>query len=181
MPLGYSMRTVNSNRIQLLSPLTPAECVSRLTAVIDTERLASSSWSGSRPVVGRVTDSSLRLRKRIRYRNSFQSFLTATMRPEAGGTLISGEVAMHPFVRAFMLIWLSGVLFIGGTMFLATVGSMAIASGSHHQNAWMGVVIPPVMLAFGFGLVCFGRYLARDEGRFLTDFLSRTLDVYEQN
>jgi hypothetical protein len=30
-------------------------------------------------------------------------------------------------------------------------------------------------------LVCFGRYLARDEGRFLTDFLSRTLDVYEQN
>jgi hypothetical protein len=103
------------------------------------------------------------------------------MRPEAGGTLISGEVAMHPFVRAFMLIWLSGVLLIGGTMFLSTVGSMAIASGSHHQNAWMGVVIPPVMLAFGFGLVCFGRYLARDEGRFLTDFLSRTLDVYEQN
>jgi len=26
------------------------------------------------------------------------------------------------------------------------------------------------MLAFGFGLVRFGRYLARDETRFLTDF-----------
>lgn len=175
------MRTVNSNRIQLLSPLTPAECVSRLAGVIDTERSAIFSLARSRPVVGRVTDSFLRLRKRIRYRNSFQSFLTATMRPEAGGTLISGEVAMHPFVRVFMFMWLGGVLLIGGTMFLATVGSMVIGSGSHHQNAWMGVVIPPVMLAFGFGLVCFGRYLAREEARFLKDFLIRTLDVHDQN
>lgn len=177
------MRTVRSNRIQLLSPLTPAECVSRLVAVIDTERptMLSSGLSGSRPVVGRVTDSFLCIRKRIGYRNSFQSFLTATMRPEAGGTLISGEVAMHPFVQVFMFIWLGGVLLIGGTVFLATVGSMVIGSGSPHQNAWMGVVIPPVMLAFGFGLVSFGYHLARDEGRFLTDFLIRTLDVHEQN
>lgn len=175
------MRTVNSNRIQLLSPLTPAECVSRLAGVIDTERSAIFSLARSRPVVGRVTDSFLRLRRRIGYRNSFQSFLTATMRPEAGGTLISGTVAMHPFVRVFMFMWLGGVLLLGGTMFIATVSSMVIGSDSHHQNAWMGVVIPPAMLAFGFGLMCFGRYLAREEARFLTDFLIRTLDVHDQN
>src|SRR4051812_21410120 len=123
---------MNSNRIELIAPLPPAECASRLKAVIDTERSALFSFAGlfgSRPVVGRVTESSLRLRKRIGYRNSFQSFLTATMRPEAGGTLISGDVAMHPFVRVFMFVWFGGVVLIGGTMFLATVGSLLFGSG----------------------------------------------------
>jgi len=136
---------------------------------------------GSKPVVGRVTETSLRLRKRIGYRNSFQSFLAATLRPEAGGTVISGEVAMHPFVRVFMLIWFGGVILIGGTMFVATVGTMLFGSGSQYQNAWMGAVIPPILLAFGFGLVRFGRYLARDETRFLTGFLIQTLNAHAQD
>jgi hypothetical protein len=184
LSLGGSTRTVDSNRIQLFSPLPPAECVSRLAAAMDTERSALFSLAGlfgSRPVVGRVTETSLRLRKRIGYRNSFQSYLAATLRSEAGGTVISGEVAMHPFVRVFMFIWFSGVVLIGGTMFVATVGTMLFSAGSQHQNAWMGAVIPPLMLAFGFGLVRFGRYLARDETRFLRDFLIQTLDAHAQD
>lgn len=174
---------MNSNRIQLLAPLTPAECASRLSVAIDAERLTMFSvagWSGSRPVVGRVTNSSLRLRKRLKYRNSFQSFLTATMRPEAGGTLISGEVAMHPFIRVFMVVWLGNVGLIGVLMLLVTISSMMMGSDHADQDAWMGVVIPAVMFAFGFGLVGFGRYLARDEGRFLTNFLMQTLDIHTQ-
>ena len=170
-------------RIQLFSPLPPAECASRLKVAMDTERLAHFSLAGffgSRPVVGQVTESSLRLRKRIGYRNTFQTFLTATMRPEAGGTVISGEFAMHPFVRVFMLIWFGGIIIIGGTMFVATASSMLSGSGQG-QNTWMGVVIPTAMLAFGFGLVRLGRFLARTESRFLTDFLVQTLNAHEQN
>ena len=136
---------------------------------------------GSKPVVGRITETSLRLRKRIGYRNSFQSFLAATLRPEAGGTVISGEVGMHEFVKVFMFIWFGGVILIGGTMFVATVGKILFGSGNQHENVWMGVVIPPVMLIFGFGLVRFGRYLARDEARFLTDFLVQTLNAHPQD
>jgi len=175
---------MNASRIQLLTPLTPAECASRLTASIDTERSALFSFVGmfgSRPVVGRVTESSFRIRKSIGYRNSFQSVLTATMRWEAGATVISGEVAMHPFVRVFMFIWFGGVILIGGTIFLAGIGSMISGSSSQQQKAWLGVVIPPVMLAFGYGLIRFGRYLARHEASFLTDFLIRTLDAHERN
>lgn len=174
---------MSSNNIQLLTPLTPTECASRLTAAIDTQRSAFISFAGffgSRPVVGRVTESSLRLRKRIGYRNSFQSFLTATMQRGTEGTVISGEVAMHPFVRAFMFVWFSGVVLIGGTMFIATLGSLLFGSGHWAQNSWLGVVIPPVMLAFGYGLIRFGRHLARDEAKFLTDFLIQTLDAHEQ-
>jgi len=175
---------MNSNRIELLTPLTPEECASRLMAVIDTERSALFSFAalfGTRPVIGRVTDSSLRLRKRIGYRNSFQSFLTATMRREAEGTVISGEVAMHPFVRIFMIIWFSGVILIGGTIFLVTIGSLISHSAHQQQNAWVGAVIFPAMLVFGYGLIQFGRYLARGEAPFLEDFLIQTLGAHKHN
>ena len=181
---GGSTCTVDFNRIQLFSPLPPAECVSRLVAVMDTEQSAIFSLAGlfgSKPVIGRVTETSLQLRKRIGYRNSFQSFLAATLRPEAGGTVISGEVAMHAFVKVFMFIWFGGVILIGGTAFVVTAGTIFFGSSSQHQNAWMGAVIPTVMLLFGFGLVRFGRFLARDEARFLTDFLMQTLNAHAQD
>ncbi len=66
-------------------------------------------------------------------------------------------------------------------MFLSVVHSMLSGSGDLHPNAWVGAIMFPVMLAFGFGLLRFGRYLARDESRFLKDFLIRTLDAHEQN
>ena len=88
---------------------------------------------------------------------------------------------MHAFVRVFMCIWFGGVILIGGTGFVVTVGTIFFGSSSQHQNSWMGVVIPPVMLVFGFGLVRFGHYLARDETRFLTDFLLQTLNAHAQD
>jgi hypothetical protein len=172
---------VDSNRIQLFSPLPPTECAARLAAAIDTESSVPFSLNGlfgSKPVVGRVTATSLRLRKRIRYQNSFQNHLAARLRAEAGGTVISGGVAMHPFVRAFMFIWFGGVILIGGTMFVGAVWTMLSSADGQRQHVWMGVVIPPFMLAFGLGLVRFGRYLARDETRFLTDFLIQTLNAH---
>jgi hypothetical protein len=174
---------LSGSEIRLFSPLSPAECASRLEAVIDSERSALFSVAGlfgSRPVVGRVTGSSLRLRKRIGYRNSFQIFLTATMQPEAGGTLISGGFAMHPFVRVFMLIWFGGVILMGGSIFVATVRGTFSVTGGHRQNIWLGLVLPPAMLAFGAGLLRVGRFLDRDEARFLTDFLVETLNARDQ-
>ena len=116
------------------------------------------------PVVGSVTESSLRLQKRVRGRNSFQSILTARMRREPAGTVISAKMAMHPFVLAFMFFWF-GVIIL----------SVFFASGGPQKNAVPG----GVMLAFGCALACFGRYLARNEARFITDFLIRTLDARE--
>ncbi len=168
---------MNSDRIRLFTLLTPSECASRLKIAIDTD------WRlfGSKPVVGKVTESSLCLRKRIGYRNSFQSVLTATMQREAGDTVLSGKVAMGSFVRAFMFIWFGGLLLIGGTIFVVAIASMISGSSNRQHDAWLGLVVPPAMLVFGYGLVRFGRYLARDEARFLTDFLIQTLDARETN
>jgi hypothetical protein len=175
---------MNSGRINLLAPFGQAECVSRLTAAIDAEQSLLSSIAalrGSKPVVGWVTESSMRLRKRIGYGNSFQSYLTATMRPEAGGTAISGKIAMHPLVRAAMIVWFGAIIYMAGAPFIRTLYLMIVGSPAEYENAKVLLVTFPVMLAFGFGLIAFGRYLARNEIRFLTEFLIRELDARERN
>jgi hypothetical protein len=43
------------------------------------------------------------------------------------------------------------------------------------KEVWLGVGVPPLLLAFGFGLLRFGRYLARGERQFLIDFVGQTV------
>jgi hypothetical protein len=175
---------MNWGRINLLAPYGQAECVSRLSAAIDTEDSVRSSFAalrGSELVVGSVTGSSMRLRKRISYGNSFQSYLRATMRPEAGGTAISGKIAVHPLVRVAMIVWFGAIIYLAGPAFLHTVYSILVGSAPEYENARVLLVAFPGMLACGFGLIAFGRHLARDETRFLTEFLLRELDAQERN
>ena len=178
---------VNANRIELYSPLPPAECVSRLTSACDADsslRTPLEAFLGScgfKPVLGRVTDTSLRLRKRIDYRNSFQTRLTAAIRPEGAGTVISGSFSMHPFVRVFTIIWFAGVILIGGSMFAVALGSFISHASHRPDNAWLGLAGPPLMLAFGYGLFRLGRYLARREASFITDFLIQVLNANTRN
>lgn len=171
-----------SGRIKLLAPYGQAECVSRLSAAIDTEHSVLSSYaalSGSKPVVGSVTESGMRLRKRIGYGNAFQSYLRATMRPEAGGTAIFGNISVHPLVRVAMIVWFGAIIYLAGPAFLHTVYSMLVGSAPEYENSGVLLVMFPVILACGFGLIAFGRYLARDETRFLTEFLIKELDARE--
>lgn len=123
----------------------------------------------------------MRLRKRTGYGNSFQSNLRATIRPEAGGTAISGKIAVHPLVRVAMIVWFGAIIYLAGPAFLRTVYSMLVGAAPAYENAGVLLVMFPAMLACGFALIAFGRYLARDETRFLTEFLIRELDARELN
>ena len=163
---------MKSERIELFSEYSPAECAARLTDAIDTESVASfGSTAGSKTVLGRVSGSSFNLRKRIDYRNSFQSSLTGTLHSCDGGTLVLGSCGLNPFVLVFMCVWLSGVVLIGGPVFAFTLSSPHPFSD---QN-WVGLAVPAGMFVFGILLWRFGAYLARQEARFLTDFVAETL------
>jgi hypothetical protein len=166
--------SMNASQFRLFTKLQPTECVSRLSAAIDAERFglptSMERWWGLKPVkhvAGRVSESSLRLRKHIQYRNSFQTLLRARMKPLAGGTIITGNLAMHPAVWCFIFV---------GFAFLVTIGGLGMVLGAAEGN-WIAIPVPLIMLALMFGLVRIGRYAARDEGRFLKDFLIQTLDA----
>jgi hypothetical protein len=164
------------NQVEVFSPFAPADCASRLREAIDGGVMVSLFGLGSKPVIGSVSEASFMLRRRIRYRNSFQTFLTATMRPELGGTVISGACAMHPLVRIFNVVWLGGVALFGRTIFLASGWNVLSGKSGGSRETLLSMIIPLIMLTFGIGLVRFGRYLARNDPRFLVDFL---MEIYE--
>ncbi len=98
------------------------------------------------------------------------------MRAQGTGTLIVGKFAMHPVVLVFMCVWLGGVMLIGGLIFLTTAASYLPGSTTHiHGDPRVGLTGPPLMLVFGVCLVMFGRFLARKEAHFITEFLVDTL------
>ena len=147
------MPTFQSDRLEVFSPLAADECVSRLEAAMDKESSGLFRWDafGSKPVIGTVSGDSLSLRKRIFYRNSFQTSLSAKIRPERGGTVISGEMGMDTLVRAFLVIWFGGVILIGGSMSVSSVSDLLSGSPRPGNNI-VGAVVPLLMAGFGVGL-----------------------------
>ncbi len=179
----FSAWIPRTSTVDMVAPHTPVQCASLLRAAIDSEWSAAITLlpsASAKPVVGKASESKLRLRKRIGYRNSFQSYLRASMQRSAEGTVISGTVGMNPLVPVIMGIWFAAVILIGGAAFFRTVSSMLSGASNLQQNAWIGIVGPLTMVTFGVGIVGGGLYGARDEARFLTDFLATTLHARDR-
>jgi hypothetical protein len=127
----------------------------------------------ARPLIGRIRGSRLRARKRtFWYRNSFQTYLSAELVADGSETRIRCRFGMHPFVIAFSVVWLCAATSLCGVALLH-FGNSRQAS----PDAWPGIAVCLLLPAFGWGIVCFGRYLARGEKQFLTDFIRQTLNA----
>jgi hypothetical protein len=152
--------------VEMTSSLAPDEIARRLTAAVD------SDWVlfGSKPVVGRVDKRTFRLRRRIKYRNSFQTFLFGTMVADGRATRLNCRVGTHPIVAVLMAAWL---LAVGGLL----IGALASASAGAGEIATLFLAVPAAMIAFGVGLVWLGRWLARNEQRDLVAFLKDTVEA----
>jgi hypothetical protein len=167
--------TMSSTTFDLISPLPPRECARRLRAAID------GGWTmgGSKPVLGSVSDKSIRLRKRMYYRNSFQCWLSAKFVEEDGQTRLHCTVGLHPFVRIFLEYWVGGVLLAGGFIIVRTIRAYFSDPDPLPPNLWLGIAGPLVMLGFGGIMLTLGDYLSGDEPRFLIEFVERTIDARE--
>ncbi|MBE7211210.1 MAG: hypothetical protein INR65_09340 [Gluconacetobacter diazotrophicus] len=163
----------NSKDVELVSPLPLETCCSRMSAEI------GKIWAipGSRPVVGWTSGTKLRIRKRIWYQNSFQTSMFANMVEQDSHTLIRCHFSMHPFVLAFLVVWFGFVSFFSIATFTMFLSGRLVIYQSALQPPWLGLFAPVAMLLFGFGMVRFGRYLARNERPFLLDFVCRILMV----
>jgi hypothetical protein len=151
------------------------ECKARLALSVDAERLGF-SWSGyagSRPILGKLRDTTFRLQKRRYYRNSFAPFFFGRFVASNDGTLIEGEFRMHPFVRVFMIVWFSFLGVPSVIMLISVFAGQADVQGS----PILGLVIPAGMAVFGVALVKFGRWLGRSEETAIVAFLKSTLET----
>jgi hypothetical protein len=169
---GRLMQGLTGAPIELLSPLPEDECRRRLSEAIDRPM----TWFGKRPVIGRVDGLVLRASKRVPYRNSFQTELTAAFTQRDAGTRISCRFAMNQFVVVLML----SVLGVVSLVFLLTLPSVIqglLAPETGDAASLPVSAIPAVMLVAICGISAIGLALAADERRFLIDFLCRTVDA----
>ncbi len=158
------------HEIDLISPLPLDECRRRLSANIATRWLTPSD----KPLIGTLSDTTLRVRKKIAYRNSFQTFLFARLTAQGRHTALRCRFSMHPFVLIFMIVWFSGLLVgVGGANLILSLANLK--AGRPMLDP--GALIPLLMMIFGIGLVVAGRTLARDERQFLIDLLCRLLEA----
>jgi hypothetical protein len=164
--------------VVLHSSLPPYVVADTLRRSIDEERItlfSLSGYKGSRPVLGKVDESTFRLQKRRYYHNSFAPIFYGRFEPETGGTRIEGYFDMAQWVKYFMWFWLAMVILIGGQIFLASLKD--IVTGSHyiHGDKRIGILIPPFMILFGVLLPKVGELLARGEKTFILEHLQQTL------
>jgi len=164
-------------RMELFSPYPPEECIRRISEgmQIIENMLLRSRRMGDKPVIGTVNGFTVRLRKRIHYRNSFQTMLVAVFSPHGSGSRISCELGMHTFVRVFMIVWLTAAVGIGGPIAFAALKAW-ISTGAGPKQP-VDILMPVGMPIFGIVLLLFGQHLARDENAFLLQFLEETVQA----
>ena len=171
----FFMKILSDKIIILHSPHPPEACLERLREVVET---SWRPWRSSKPVAGRVYRTSISIRKTIRYRNSFQTILTATVQPVGSGTEIKARVGLHPMVKAFMAVWF-GFLGIIWAVLLVAILTGDFGPDNSDLPPLLALVFPLGMMAFGVLLLKFGKHLSRGEGDFLTDFVKELLEARE--
>ncbi len=153
----------------LASPFSSEECLRRIRAATDVE-----GRFGSGEVIGWVGKTSATIRKRIPYRNSFQTSMRIEFEAGAAqGTLLVCRSGMAYFTRIFSGIWFCFLVLIAAAMTLMTVAGLM----HFETNPAVAVGAPWLMVALGVGLVTLGRRMARGEREFLLHFLAETIEA----
>jgi hypothetical protein len=173
---------------ELISSLSPDECVRRLKAAVD-----SPGWSLSvngipvlsrepkTPVVGSVGEAKFRICGAAISRNGFQEWLFGRFSKEGDGTRLQCQYKLHPFGIIFMAFWFGAVLIFGSAPLRSGKEPTLVLDFWVHREyhggwAYLGL---PLMLVGGIATVALCRWYARDEIQFLKDFLRATLVAHE--
>lgn len=162
--------------IVLHSALAPSAVADALNREIDSEQWTPFGFRGSRDVLGKVVGNRLRLRKRRFYRqNCFAGMFYGTFEPEPGGTRIEGHFDSPLLPRCFMWFWLAGAVLLGTPMFLAALIDVVRRTHYGSGDEWVGLLVPPCLVAAGIGLPVIGRLQGRTDERFILQFIQETL------
>lgn len=158
--------------IEIRSPLSVPQCLDRLAASVDTPL----KMFGGRAAIGHVSGSCFFARKRLpaMTRNSFQPWLTARLSSDGDGTLIKCSFAMNPSVTGFLVFWVSGIVLVGGVLFIQTLGGFATLIPPGGARA--GLYFLPLSVLLGPGIAAMGWWLSAGDKDFLLRLVRRAVD-----
>jgi len=158
--------------IALRTDLGVEECLRRLREASDIREwtiFSFSGYKGSKPVLSKFNGNEFKLWKRRYYRNSFAPFFFGNLSREERGTRVEGRFGMDPYVKGFMIVWLSLAVVFSSPIFFSTLAHPI------HGDDWTGILIPAGLVCFGILLPKFGQLIGKREERYLREFLETTL------
>jgi hypothetical protein len=153
--------------------LAPDAFADALRRSIDPEHLtlfSLSGYRGDRPILGEVGKDTFRLQKRRYSRNDFAGHFYGTFASELRGTRIEGYFAPPRWARYFMRVWLAFAVLCGVPLFVASLRDV-LSGHSALGDAWVGLVVPPVLIFVGTGLPILTRRFGRSDRRFMAEFV----------
>jgi hypothetical protein len=157
--------------------LTQETCEERVRARTGDDRGLLAEFRSQEGILCLPTDDGFRLRVR-KPMNRLAPRCFVRFKPVGGGTRIELRTRMHPYPAIFMFIWLSGIVGLGGYIFVASALTLCgVKAGIISPIA--GVVAPPIMFAFAFLFVRNDRRGIRATQADVMSFLSRELGAHE--
>ena len=155
--------------MKLRTKLSLTNCQTRLRSATDLPGLAL-SWGA---VVGEFRGCAFRVHTGRYYSNSFAPFFYGTLTEADGGVTIEGGFRMNPFIRLFLVFWLSFLLLFGvGAIMIPAPAHPALGLGRGWLYAGLGA-----LAILGVGMVKLGRWLGRGDEEVIHSFLTKTLEA----
>jgi hypothetical protein len=164
--------------IVLHSDYPPQTCLAKLAEQIDLDErtlFSFSGYKGKKPILGGIAGDEFRLHKRRYWHNSFGPVLFGRMIPDGRGTLVEAYWEVWKAVRIFMRIWLGLAILICTPAFLVVLKCAINPRCADRENLWVGLIVPPALILWGFLLPRLGSALGFHERKHVVQLLERTL------
>jgi hypothetical protein len=158
-------------RKKFVSPLPRAEVARRMGAAMD----PLFSPFGSHKAQGYVKEDHAVVRRRIYYRNSFQTMAKLKFHDEGGQTRIEAQYGMA--LAVLMIATVVAIAVVAGAVgFFLARGPMP--GPADEPVTMLPFLLFPIVFLIGFALtLLFVRSAARKDKAFLDDFIKTTLDA----
>jgi len=164
--------------VVLHSDYPPETCLAKLSGDIDIDQFTLFSFSGyrgSKPILGRIEGNEFRLHKRRHWHNSWGPVLFCRITPYGRGALIEGYWGTWKWPRIYMQVWLMAAAILGMPIFFATLYQLITGKSVIRGDVWVGLVVPPSMLVFGWLLPRLGAALSFHERKHIVELLNRAV------
>lgn len=119
---------------------------------------------GKKPLIGMVSAKKASFRRRLGYRNSWQTVMDVNFEPTGSTTVMRIGSYMHPYAAVFMALWFAGII-------AALVSILTTGAAKQGEGSGMLVLLPIGMAAFGVAMIGFGRWIARNDHARMLDIV----------
>ncbi|MBB4636860.1 hypothetical protein [Longimicrobium terrae] len=148
------MRLLPYDKLLIHSPLPVGQAEARLRESVGPERYLQFN-AGPLPFLGEVNGTEVRIHRSTAHENSFVPRIHARLEVHEQGSRLAGTMSLHPFVLAFLVVWVTGTVIALRQM---------VARASRGEPA-SGVAIPIAMLAFMYLLTSVSFWWEADVAR----------------